>query len=899
MYKFRDTTPISIAPTTVSGSTVTIDNIEDVLGVNSLVVNIEPVQSGSGTPSPSNVRTINGKTEIRAYVRGKNLTSPNLKTATNAGITYKVNADGSITINGTATALSTFNLTEGTGFNHFAKGETYKFKTNGDGTTDIRIQIYSNGAWLAETSHSVGTFTLPANSVSDYARLRIGSGTTVNNVTIYPIITKNADVISDWAEPKGEDYVAELGQTVYGGTLDMISGLLTVDRVMVDLGSFTWVKDATYKRFYTYGLEASIKPASSTSTAFSGISDSLETVSFSAGYTDTTKDTCIFLSASKYVNIRWLAHEADTVAQFKTAVTGKKLVYELATPRTYLVSPQDIQLIAGDNNVYANSGNVSVTYAVDLALYKNLPTEAVSINGRYLERIIDGYRTLYVQGRESLAVSLDTYSVGTADGERLRNRRYPARELKVGFQLIADTAEEFRQRFNQLNNILSIEEADFIFNDERDKFFSGNPIMDAELETGTNSVKGEWSIYCTYPFKRSLEPITLTSTDDAVVSGNTATFTFNYGGVIPAKPVLRCEFASAKSGGDYNEDGDCGYVAFLDADENIIQLGNPDVIDLDATNKNATLINSTFDSLTGWTASGISTSSITDPQWNNGAGQTDTYATGVGSLSRSFTGALNFEWDMVHRLAVSDPAQTGSFKALMLNGNTVVVGYVIEKTGNGTAGTVRYVINNNTVGKDTIDLSLYNPSFGYCNKVPVYVTEEYYVWVKKGKKKKKVKKTRQVQKGWEYSQSNLNSGISRNGGSVTFSIGNLADRTFKRSDIDTATITSVKIETTGTLGTNAIRSASLISKKGVAFNQIPNVFTAGDIVEADCNDANVYLYRKGSAIGHLEPQYGALGNDWEDFEISVGTNIIRAVWSPWVNASYKPVIKIIFNEVFI
>ena len=141
MYKFRDTTPISIAPITVSGSTVAIDNIEDVLGVNSLVVNIEPVQSGSGTPSPSNVRTINGKTEIRAYVRGKNLISPNLKTATNAGITYKVNADGSITINGTATALSTFNLTEGTGFNHFAKGETYKFKTNGDGTTDIRIQM--------------------------------------------------------------------------------------------------------------------------------------------------------------------------------------------------------------------------------------------------------------------------------------------------------------------------------------------------------------------------------------------------------------------------------------------------------------------------------------------------------------------------------------------------------------------------------------------------------------------------------------------------------------------------------------------------------------------------------------------------------------------------------------
>jgi hypothetical protein len=92
---------------------------------------------------------------------------------------------------------------------------------------------------------------------------------------------------------------------------------------------------------------------------------------------------------------------------------------------------------------------------------------------------------------------------------------------------------------------------------------------------------------------------------------------------------------------------------------------------------------------------------------------------------------------------------------------------------------------------------------------------------------------------------------------------------------------------------------ALIQKAGVPFAEIPNVFTAGDIVEADCNSANVFLYRKGSMTGHLEPQYGALGNDWEDFEIKVGQNAIRTVWSDWVNTNYKPVIKIIFNEVYI
>ena len=169
----------------------------------------------------------------------------------------------------------------------------------------------------------------------------------------------------------------------------------------------------------------------------------------------------------------------------------------------------------------------------------SLPAEAVSINGTYLENIVDGYRTLYVKGRESLGTDLTTYSVGTADGEKVKGRRYPARVLTVGFQLLCADDAEFRMRFNQLNNILSIEEADFIFNDETDKFFTGYPVMDASVEAGRNNVTGEWKIYCAYPFKRSIDTVTLSSDDASgvVVGDNSATFTFNYDGVIPAKPT--------------------------------------------------------------------------------------------------------------------------------------------------------------------------------------------------------------------------------------------------------------------------------------------------------------------------------------------------------------------------
>ena len=541
-----------------------------------------------------------------------------------------------------------------------------------------------------------------------------------------------------------------------------------------------------------------------------------------------------------------------------------------------------------------------------------LPTEAVSMNGTYFENIVEGYRTLYVKGRESLGVQLNTYSVGSADGERVKGRRYPARTLTVGFQLIAEDAETFRQRFNQLNNLLSLGEADFIFNDERDKFFTGHPIMDANVEEGRNNITGEWKIYCTYPFKRSANTVTLSSEDTSgvVVDTNSATFTFNYDGVIPAKPLLRCEFAGAKSGGDYNEDGDCGFVAFLNQDESIIQLGNPNAVDVDPLNKNGTLINTAFDALTNWTASGISVGSITDQFWNNGEGQIQNYAKGTGTLSRSTDGTVGFEFDILHRLCVSTPEQVGSFKVSLKNGNSTVVGFTIEKTGSGTNATVKYIINDLGVGTDTIDVSYYNTSFGYCNRTPVYTQQSGWEYVKRKhwddfwnvniyNRKGWPWVVREVQTGWDYTQSNLNSGISRDGKVVTFSIGNLPSRTFKRSSIADTAVYDVVFETTGTFDTNAIRSCAFISKAGVAFADIPNVFTSGDIVEADCNSAEVYLYRNGSIAGHLEPQYGALGNDWEDFEISVGTNIVRAVWSDWTNQNYKPTIKIIFNKVYI
>lgn len=553
----------------------------------------------------------------------------------------------------------------------------------------------------------------------------------------------------------------------------------------------------------------------------------------------------------------------------------------------------------------------------------NLPQEAVKINGQYIEDVLPGYYTITTSGREGLPAELSTYTVGVTDGETIKGGRYPVREITVEFALKGDSLENLRDKMENLANLLSLEEADFVFNDESDRYYTGRSLLQKEVNKYKNACTGTYIIYCAYPFKRSTNLKTLSSTDatGVVVGNSSATFTFNYEGTRPAHPVLRATFASAKEGGDYNEDGDCGYVAFLDDEENIIQLGNPDVLDYDVSTKNGTLINSEFTALTGWTTSNVATGNISDQYWNKGAGQTLSYAkfSGTSSMTRTITGTVSFDVDIVQRLCVTANNQTGKFEYLAKNGNDVIAGYRINKTGSGTTATVEYIVNGDVVGKDTLDVSQYNTNFGYCKRDPVYVQQTYYTTEtrtvvkknKKGKKKKtkkkvQVKHTRTVQNGWKYTQSNLCSSFSRDDSSITsrgdvfiFDIANLPTRTYKCADLNNITVTSIEMNASGNFNTNAVRSIDVIAKAGVPFAEIPNVFTSGDIVEADCNSANVMLYRSGSADGHLEPQYGALGNDWEDFEIKPGQNIIRAVWSDWVNTSYKPLIQIIFNEVYL
>lgn len=231
-----------------------------------------------------------------------------------------------------------------------------------------------------------------------------------------------------------------------------------------------------------------------------------------------------------------------------------------------------------------------------------LPSEALKINGEYIENKISGYRTLHVMGREALSPDVVSYETGLRNGSNLQRKRYPERVITVTYQLTAESNEAFREAYNQLAKILDVENAELIFNDEQDKFFTGTPAIIKEVTPGRNSVVGEFEILCTDPFKYSVVEY------EAEVAAGESSVTLNYGGTYKSYPKLEAAFyseeevgADGETAGTLTGAGDCGYVAFFTEDKKIIQLGDPDEVDTTGNYaKSQTLMNQTFLSETAW-----------------------------------------------------------------------------------------------------------------------------------------------------------------------------------------------------------------------------------------------------------------------------------------------------------
>lgn len=154
--------------------------------------------------------------------------------------------------------------------------------------------------------------------------------------------------------------------TVYGGTLDVLTGEMTVDmgyKVFNGTdydGTWKYSSDGTHRRCYI-----NLSDAKPNSKRLRGNFISAETIS--TGYpeiykavTNATPSLIIGVPSDITSADDWKAYLANNNLQ---------VVYELATPLTYQLTPQEVSSLLGINNIFADTGDTNVEYRADTVLY--------------------------------------------------------------------------------------------------------------------------------------------------------------------------------------------------------------------------------------------------------------------------------------------------------------------------------------------------------------------------------------------------------------------------------------------------------------------------------------------------------------------------------------------------
>lgn len=321
--------------------------------MQSCVVELEPIQSGSGTPSPSNVRTISGHTQVQVGNCGKNKCNPD--TFVQGILNHSTGAVDSndkwitsdyIPISGTVT-LSGYK--DGTEVNFCVRFIEYDANKEFIGSTS-NINVTDVVTWSK---------TITLNSNTRYARTTVGFNNKVTTPSTYfatnRLQIEEGSQATEYEPYKGYTTTINLGGTYYGGTLDAVSGKFTVTHKYTDITSFAMRNRSTAnKMFITNPISDARKPSTNMENVYpiSNRFSNSKDYDYLYGYTDVG----IAFNTSGNVGVAFgSTSEIDTLEKANTWLSSNplQLVYELATPQTIQLDPQTLETLVGQNDVFA------------------------------------------------------------------------------------------------------------------------------------------------------------------------------------------------------------------------------------------------------------------------------------------------------------------------------------------------------------------------------------------------------------------------------------------------------------------------------------------------------------------------------------------------------------------
>ena len=325
-----------------------------------LLDTLNVIENGTYTP-PSN---IDGFNEVVVNVPIPTFSTDELNAIANGEYTPPSGVDGfsKVIVNVPKTPLNKLTVTE---------NGTYTAPTDtGYDEVNVNVPLPSNAYLLKEIEDiDIASFSDGSNLPMPKLQVAIepqqeGSGdpspTNVRPISGWDKV--NVTVADDVETPTVSNvYTIDLDGTRYGGTLDVVSGVLTVDRVAVSLGNIDYTKSQS-GLFQTNEIANNVKKNSYSYTPTGFIKSSHFREIDSASITgpqgsNPSPDGVMALNSAGILYFNYTA--VTDVADFKTAMTSATLVYELATPQTIQLTPTQIKSLLGSNNVWADTGSIN------------------------------------------------------------------------------------------------------------------------------------------------------------------------------------------------------------------------------------------------------------------------------------------------------------------------------------------------------------------------------------------------------------------------------------------------------------------------------------------------------------------------------------------------------------
>lgn len=355
----------------------------------------EPVQEGSGTPSPENIRPIKGRDSVTVERCGENVIEFLSTEDSSSDIKIAVDTEKNITLNGTLAGKG--NISIGTCRLHWVAGKTYTMYVkkvggsvslgSGDGIT------FAYALFTTDYNHffrgDTNSTNLDVYIASDAALVETElvfmlqcwrKGTVFNNFKFQIEVVEGTTTPSTYAPYNGQTNTLTLPETVYGGEVDAVSseGQETQKLVILN-GTESWnswginAHNPAITGFYTYDINDYDAINSK------GICSHLETPNQDVWGGRNAGIGFATVGSSRYFMFSMMTsslpdisagHEVASLKAYLAAQndagTPVQIAYKLAEPVPFTATgAQPLSALAGVNTVLTDADSATVTGRAD------------------------------------------------------------------------------------------------------------------------------------------------------------------------------------------------------------------------------------------------------------------------------------------------------------------------------------------------------------------------------------------------------------------------------------------------------------------------------------------------------------------------------------------------------